>query len=342
MVFEPVPWAPVAPAVTASISGSLGDPRSYALASSRFASACLRLERNSVLSIRPWKIGTPISIHREMTSLRCMPASRPSSVGVRWIAMYLSPPRGLHSVYLRLTIVPVGATKSPQTADLDRVRSLDEAVLHAEALREELAEPAHPERLRGVVARRDEVRAALSGVGHRVLRGLAREERVEPERDRLPEARRRGSRDDPDAADELGPGIPRERLLAEGGGAARAELVERDSVRRAAHEPDAPPAALAESLSALEPERRADQSVVAHLGVGVERQVVGRERDVVVEQDAQALPHRERQLARVEVPEEPVVGDHELRPERGRALEQLPVRRHARDDAANLVRSRDL
>src|SRR5687767_7607559 len=47
----------------------------------------------SVLSIRPWKIGTPISIHREMTSLRCIPASRPSSVGVRWIAMYLQPPR---------------------------------------------------------------------------------------------------------------------------------------------------------------------------------------------------------------------------------------------------------
>src|SRR4051794_34615975 len=46
---------------------------------------------NSVLSIRPSKIGTPICMHFVMTSRRCMPASRASSVGVRWIAMR-SPP----------------------------------------------------------------------------------------------------------------------------------------------------------------------------------------------------------------------------------------------------------
>src|SRR3954453_9000799 len=46
---------------------------------------------NSVLSIRPSKIGTPICMHLLMTSRRCMPASRASSVGVRWIAIR-SPP----------------------------------------------------------------------------------------------------------------------------------------------------------------------------------------------------------------------------------------------------------
>jgi hypothetical protein len=45
----------------------------------------------------------------------------------------------LHSVPLRVSVVPVGATKFPQSADLDRVGSLDEAVLDPEALREELA-----------------------------------------------------------------------------------------------------------------------------------------------------------------------------------------------------------
>ena len=33
--------------------------------------------------MRPWKIGTPNSMHFEMTSLRSSPVSRASSVGVR-------------------------------------------------------------------------------------------------------------------------------------------------------------------------------------------------------------------------------------------------------------------
>src|SRR3954452_22156249 len=111
----------------------------------------------SVLSIRPWKIGTPISIHREMTSLRCMPASRPSSVGVRWIAMYLCPPRRLRSVYLRVSVVSVGASNTPQFAGSDRVRNLHELVLEAELAGEQLPDPAYAEGLGRVMAARDEV-----------------------------------------------------------------------------------------------------------------------------------------------------------------------------------------
>ena len=44
---------------------------------------------------------------------------------------------------------------------------------------EQLAEPPHPERLGGVVARRDEVRSALERVRHHVLGGLSGEERVQ-------------------------------------------------------------------------------------------------------------------------------------------------------------------
>src|SRR4029079_15949549 len=172
--------------------GSLSDSRSYALASSRFWLASLRLERNSVLSIRRWKIGTPISIHREMTSLRCMPASRPSSVGVRWIAMYLLPPCRFAERVMRVSVVSVGASTWPQFADLDRVRNLHEVVLDSEFLLEQLPDPAYAEGLRRVMAARDEVRAALPRVRHHVLRGLAGEERVDSEGDhgaRVPRGR---------------------------------------------------------------------------------------------------------------------------------------------------------
>src|SRR3954453_19258443 len=73
-----------------------GEPKLYedagrqALARVRCWDAFIEL-RNSVLSIRPWNIGTPSSMHLEITSLRCIPASRASSVGVRWIAMNFPP-----------------------------------------------------------------------------------------------------------------------------------------------------------------------------------------------------------------------------------------------------------
>src|SRR5262245_15152525 len=147
---------------------------------------------------------------------------------------------------MRLTGVPVGATELPQTAQKrdrrlartarsrsrdrrlartarsrsDGVRGLDEVVLEAETLREQLPEPADAERLGGVVAGRDEVRAALASVGHDVLGGLPGEERVEAAGDHLGEVRRRAARHDADAVDQLRARVPDERLLAEEGGAA--------------------------------------------------------------------------------------------------------------------------
>ena len=47
------------------------------------------------------------------------------------------------------------------------------------------------------------------------------------------------------------------------------------------------------------------------LGMGVERQVVGGEGDVVLEQRAQPLGQRGRQPGGLEVPEQPVVDEHE-------------------------------
>ena len=62
----------------------------------------------------------------------------------------------------------------------------------------------------------------------------------------------------------------------------------------------------------------------------VERQVVGGEVDVVLEQRPQALGQQRRQPGRVEVPEQAVVDQHELRAELDRALVQLPPRADAR------------
>ena len=67
-----------------------------------------------------------------------------------------------------------------------------------------------------------------------------------------------------------------------------AQLRERNALGRASHEADRAAAVLAERLRPLEPERLADQRVVPHLGMGVERQVVAGQRDVVVEEHAQA------------------------------------------------------
>src|SRR3954464_4032875 len=234
------------------MQGSLRHSPSYALASSRFWSA-FSVCRKSVLSIRPWKIGTPISIHREMTSRRCMPASRPSSVGVRWIAMYLCPPRRLQSVSLRVSVVPVGASKSSQIAASDRVRNRHEVVLDPELRGQELPEPANAEGLGGVVAARDEVGAALASVRHDVLGGLAGEERVEPKGDRLAEARRRRAGHDAHAADGVGARVPGERVLPEGLRAAAAQLVDGDPFLGAADEAHGLPAVLAERLGALQP-----------------------------------------------------------------------------------------
>jgi hypothetical protein len=82
---------------------------------------------------------------------------------------------------------------------------------------------------------------------------------------------------------------------------------------------------IAERLGALEPERRADQGVVAHLRVRVERQVVGGQRDVPVKQRAQALLHRGRHRPGVEVPEQAVVRQDELGAQLGCSLEQLEI-----------------
>src|SRR5215210_7010833 len=177
----------------------------------------LRLIRNRVLSMRPWKIGTPISMHFSITSRRSRPASRASSVGVRWIAIST-----VLLVRFALTRkVPRasdGLNGDRSTGDKpsrsDGIGDVREDVLDPERLGQVLAEAADAERLRGVVARGDEVDPRLARVGHHVLGGLAGEEGVEAQRDGLRQELGGRARDDPDAAHPLGARVEDERLPA--------------------------------------------------------------------------------------------------------------------------------
>ena len=73
-------------------------------------------------------------------------------------------------------------------------------------------------------------------------------------------------------------------------------------------------------------QRAGEQRVVADLGVGVERQVVGGEADVGVEQELEAALQRGVDRPGTGTPEEPVVDDQQLRALGGGQLEQLRVR----------------
>ena len=81
-----------------------------------------------------------------------------------------------------------------------------------------------------------------------------------------------------------------------------------------------------ELVIGLDAELTRDESVVADLRVGVEREVVSRERDVAGEECFESPFHPLVDYARVAVPEDPVVDDEELGAELGRSPKQLARR----------------
>jgi len=76
--------------------------------------------------------------------------------------------------------------------------------------------------------------------------------------------------------------------------------------------------------------------------VRVERQVVGGEIDVVLEQRPQAFGQQRRQPGRVEVPEQAVMDQHELRAQLDGALAELAPSADRGHDLGDLGRARDL
>ena len=170
------------------------------------------------------------------------------------------------------------------------------------------------ERLGGVVAAGDEVHAGLAGVGHRVLGGLAGQEGVEPQRDRLGEERGRRARDHADAVHDLGPGVPDERLLPEGRArsARAARRTGRPPLSARRSRPAAPwPRRTARRARARAP-RRSARCCPPRGG----RRAAGGRRPATCRR--RTAPSAARFIAGVigagmEVPEEPVVAEHQLR-----------------------------
>lgn len=93
----------------------------------------------------------------------------------------------------------------------------------------------------------------------------------------------------------------------------------------------APALELRERLAALALGAQAvgQQRVVAELGVRVEGEVVGGQREIVAEERLEAGGETRVDPARGEVPEDPVVDEDELRPGLRRPLEELELARDA-------------
>ena len=85
-----------------------------------------------------------------------------------------------------------------------------------------------------------------------------------------------------------------------------------------------------EGLDLARADGAGEQRVVADLEVAVEREVVGGEREVGVEEQLQAALGGPVQRARRPGPEEAVVDEHEVGALLARAGEQLGIRRDAR------------
>ena len=86
-------------------------------------------------------------------------------------------------------------------------------------------------------------------------------------------------------------------------------------------------------------ERTREQRVVAELLMRVERQVVGGERDVGVEQQREAALQQRIDDPRARAPEQPVVDEQQPDPLPSCHLEQLRMRGHATGQRRDLLRS---
>ncbi len=106
--------------------------------------------------------------------------------------------------------------------------------------------------------------------------------------------------------------------------------------------PDRLAAMLGERLAALGSQSAGQQRVVPDLGVRVERQVVGEQADVGLEQRLQPPCERAVDRSGSRTPEDPVVGEHQLRSLRRRAPEQLEMGAHAGGHRRHLLGPRHL
>ena len=181
---------------------------------------------------------------------------------------------------------------------------------------------AHAERLGRVVAGGEEVDARLLRAGHHPLGRLAGQERVEARGDRVLQVVGAAARDDPDRAHRGRgrPGRPAARGRSPRARARRARPPAMPSPAKRARTPIAAPLTAAKGAASCAPELAGQQRVVADLGMAVERQVVGGQRHVGVEERLQARLGGAVERSRRARPEQAVVHEHEVRALLARAL----------------------
>jgi hypothetical protein len=118
------------------------------------------------------------------------------------------------------------------------------------------------------------------------------------------------------------------------------ELGRRDAgVGEARADADGGAAVHREGLDLAGPDRAGEERVVADLQVAVEREVVGGQRDVRVEEQLQAALGGAVERSRRAGPEQAVMDEHEVRVLFTRAREELGIRAHARDYRLDLLAS---
>ena len=205
---------------------------------------------------------------------------------------------------------------------------------------------AHAEGLRRVVAGGEEVHAGLLRARHDALGRLAGEERVEARRRSRPRGSRRPRprRSRSCARGRGRPGRPAARGPSRRGTRATSSAGV-DAVAGEARRARRSRAPLCSANGSRRPraQRAGQQRVVADLGMGVERQVVGGQAHVgVEEQPAGARLAARSSGARRAGPEQPVVHEHEVGALLARALEQLGAGGDAGHDGLDLVAARDL
>ena len=174
-----------------------------------------------------------------------------------------------------------------------------------------------------------EVHAGLARLVEVALGGLAGQERVVARGDRVGEVALSAAGDDRDRAHRLTIAMDGQRLAPDQLAQPPYELGRRQAaVGPARIYPDA----LGERPGDVRAEPRGQQRVVAVLGMTVQRQVVGGQAHVGVEQQLQAPARGAVETPGRALPEQPVVHEHQIGVLRGRTFEELGSGAHARGD----------
>lgn len=220
-----------------------------------------------------------------------------------------------------------------------RVVDVDELVLQPELRGHVLGHGGRAVALGGVMAAGQEGHAHLARVVRLRFRDLAGDEGIGAGRDRGLEVALRAAGAPGDGLDRTMGGVdqrhgPLEHLLDMDGkrlrigqGLAVLEAAEKTQLLLA----EAP----GRSGMGQQAELQAELRVVAELGMRVERQVVGEEVDVAVQQQRQPLLHPAGDAAVLAAPEEAVMDEDGIGLGADRGLDQRAARGHARDDLAH-------